>query len=30
VQYEGKKRMATQAFLLGARIDEGQALTAER
>jgi methionyl-tRNA formyltransferase len=30
VQYEGKKRMATQAFLLGTRIDEGQALTAER
>ncbi|MBQ1403768.1 MAG: methionyl-tRNA formyltransferase [Lachnospiraceae bacterium] len=30
VQYEGKKRMPVQAFLLGARIEEGQKLTAER
>ena len=30
VQYEGKKRMSTQAFLLGARILPGQKLTKER
>ena len=30
VQYEGKKRMPVQAFLLGARIEQGQKLTAER
>ena len=30
VQYEGKKRMSTQAFLLGARVEPGQKLTAER
>lgn len=30
VQYEGKKRMNTQAFLLGAKIEPGQALTKER
>ena len=30
VQYEGKKRMSTQAFLLGAKVEPGQKLTAER
>ena len=30
VQYEGKKRMSAQAFLLGARIEPGQLLTKER
>ena len=30
VQYEGKKRMSTQAFLLGAKVEPGQRLTAER
>ena len=30
VQYEGKKRMSAQAFLLGAKVEPGQMLTAER
>ena len=30
VQYEGKKRMNTQAFLLGAKVEPGQKLTRER
>ena len=30
VQYEGKKRMSTQAFLLGAKVEPGQKLTRER
>ena len=30
VQYEGKKRMNTQAFLLGAKVETGQKLTRER
>ena len=30
VQYEGKKRMSTQAFLLGAKVTPGQKLTKER
>lgn len=30
VQYEGKKRMSTQAFLLGAKVEPGQKLTNER
>ena len=30
VQYEGKKRMNTQAFLLGAKVEPGQKLTKER
>ena len=30
VQYEGKKRMNTQAFLLGAKVESGQKLTRER
>ena len=30
VQYEGKKRMNTQAFLLGAKVEPGQKLTGER
>ena len=30
VQYEGKKRMSTQAFLLGAKVEPGQKLTSER
>jgi methionyl-tRNA formyltransferase len=30
VQYEGKKRMSTQAFLLGAKVEQGQKLTSER
>ena len=30
VQYEGKKRMSAQAFLLGARVEPGQKLTQER
>ena len=30
VQYEGKKRMSTQAFLLGAKVEPGQKLSAER
>ena len=30
VQYEGKKRMSTQAFLLGAKVEPGLKLTAER
>ena len=30
VQYEGKKRMSTQAFLLGAKVEKGSPLTRER
>jgi methionyl-tRNA formyltransferase len=30
VQYEGKKRMSTQAFLLGAKVEPGLKLSAER
>ena len=30
VQYEGKKRMSTQAFLLGTKVTPGQKLTKER
>jgi methionyl-tRNA formyltransferase len=30
VQYEGKKRMSTRNFLLGARVEPGQKLTRER
>ena len=30
VQYEGKKRMSTQAFLLGAKVEKGAAFTRER
>ena len=30
VQYEGKKRMSVQAFLLGAKVGPGQKLTSER